>query len=109
MSQEADKIMDVVAETKSQIPISGPGVVVLAGGGRTTISVFGHKTAERMVERFREMPEAYENISGAVVLKSLFVPEVVASSATFVPNTSGPSLSLELLQKGFPGLEVWSK
>lgn len=105
---EAAKIMKVVRNHASQLPASGPGVMMLAEGGRAASLPFAHETGRRIVERFRVAGRRYAHISGVLVLKSLFVlGQGAVQLYTYVPNPEGTRLNLELLKRGFPNLRIW--
>ena len=104
-AMEAKKIMKIVREAESQFPVSGPGVLMIAGSAAT---VFSDETAQQMIGRFRRKAKEFLSISGVLVVKSMLSPKHgEVNSAVFVVNPNGPPLNMELLGKGFLELEVW--
>ena len=108
MRAEADKTMDVVEEAASQLPSSGPGVVMISGGGRAAGLPFAREAGRRMVERFG-MPESpCGHIAGVLIVRSYLVPEHgLTQLSVYVQNPVGPEVNMDLLKRGFPSLEIW--
>lgn len=105
---EADKIMDEIRAHADQIPEKGPGLFIIMGSGNRALTIFGAKLPERIVERFAEGRAAYSDISGVLILRSLFFLEHgEAEMGLFVANPHGPQLSMDLLKRGFPSLQEW--
>jgi len=105
---EADKIMDEVRDHADQIPEKGPGLFVIMGSGNRSLTLFGPKLPERIAERFMEDRTAYADVSGVLILRSLYsLEDGEVEIPLFVPNPLGPRLSIDLLKRGVPNLQKW--
>lgn len=108
MRAEADKVMSAVRKAAKQVPAKGPGVVMVWAHGNAALTIFGSELPERIVQRFEERPTEYADISGVLILRSMFFPEHgEVEIGTYVPNPNGPRLSMELLKRGVPNLQEW--
>lgn len=111
MKAEADKVMRSARKAAEQVPAGGPGVVMISAHGNAALTVFGSELPELIVQRFEKHPSDYTDISGILILRSMFFPEHPERGevqiGTYVPNPNGPRLSMTLLKRGVPNLQEW--